>query len=80
MKTTHKDKMAGVTQCKRLLGYLKQYKTITFMQGLNLLGIMNMKGRIFDLRQAGHDIKTKFIPVKNRFGEICRVAEYRFFK
>lgn len=64
------------TQKQRLLAYLKQYGSITALEALRDLGIMNIKGRIWDLRK-NHKIKTEWVDVINRWGGTSRVAKYR---
>ena len=41
------------------------------------LGIYRLSARVFDLREAGEDIKGEFVEVRNQFGEPCRVKSYR---
>lgn len=40
------------------------------------LGIARASARVFDLRNEGHDIRSREITVRNRHGEPCRVALY----
>ncbi|MBB5885431.1 hypothetical protein DYQ93_11615 [Xanthomonas sp. LMG 8992] len=40
------------------------------------LGIARASARVFDLRQAGHDVRSEEITVTNRHGQPCRVARY----
>jgi len=40
------------------------------------LGIARASARVYDLRQEGHDIRSEDITVRNRHGELCRVALY----
>lgn len=39
-------------------------------------GVYRLGARIFDLREAGHVILKRTKVVTNRYGELCRVAEY----
>lgn len=64
-----------MSQCKRLHDRLKK-GPLTKLEAINNLGILNVGARILELRQKGISVKTEMIPVKNRFGESCRVAEY----
>lgn len=66
-----------MTQKERVLDYLKTHTSITPMEAWNKLGIYRLGDAIFKLRKDGHDIKSSLTEVKNRFGESCRVAEYR---
>jgi len=65
------------SQNQKLLAYLQKSKSITQFQALNLLGIMRLASRIYDLRSAGHEITTSEIAVKNRHGKKVIVAQYQ---
>lgn len=49
---------------------------LTGLQILDQLGIARAAARVYELRQAGHDIRSTPIEVTNRRGEACRVALY----
>ena len=63
-------------QCDRVLNYMLAYGTINQMQALRDIGVMRLASRISDLKKAGHIIGRRTVPVNNRYGEKCRVAEY----
>lgn len=65
------------TQNDRVLAYLERHGSINAMQALSELGIYRLAARIADLKNAGHAIESRAVDVTNRFGEACRVAEYR---
>lgn len=65
------------TQNERLLEHLKRHRSINAMQALSELGIYRLAARIGELKAKGHDIEASAVEVQNRFGEACRVAEYR---
>lgn len=65
------------TQAQRVLEHLESGRTITSLGGLREYGIIQFPRRIYDLRHAGYPITDRFIRVRNRFGEMCRVKEYR---
>lgn len=67
------------TQCDRLLSRLER-GPVEPMTALNELGIFRLAARVNDLRNAGHKITSGSINVSNRFGESCRVAQYRLDK
>ena len=46
------------TQCKKIIEYLIVNGSMTGMECVTKLGILNYKGRIFDLRKAGYTIQT----------------------
>lgn len=64
-----------MSQCERLLNRLKS-GPINPLEAWQELGIYRLGARVFDLRQAGHDVKKSTRTVYNRYGEPCRVAEY----
>ena len=54
-----------------ILSYLKTGKTLTPLQALKLFGSLRLGARIYDLREAGHQIKSVLIEVGNK-----HVAKY----
>ena len=50
---------------------------ITPIQAMEKFGCMRLSGRIHDLREMGYDISSDLVEVKNRYGETCRVSQYR---
>ena len=66
------------TQCDRVLEYLKNHKGITPMDAWNYLGVYRLGARIWDLKhKRGVNITKYMVDVPNRYGETCKVAEYR---
>lgn len=63
-------------QCRKLLDYMLVHGSVTGMQSINELGILNYKGRIFDLRKMGYTIETRFVSRMNRNGEMKTFAQY----
>lgn len=66
-----------MTQEQRILDHLKNHQTITTMEAMYEYGVMRLASRINDLRRAGMDILTETVPVVNRYGETCHIAQYR---
>lgn len=64
------------SQCARLLARLER-GPINPMQALVELGIFRLAARINDLRKMGYRIAREMVTVLNRYGESCRVAQYR---
>ena len=61
-----------------ILKYLRTHKRgITPQIAYEKFGCLRLSGRIWDLRNMGHDISSTLIEVKNRHGEPCRVSLYR---
>lgn len=63
-------------QNRKLLDALS-LRPMTALDCLRELGIARAAARVFDLRQAGFDIESKEIVVRNRDGSECHVAQYR---
>lgn len=63
-------------QSIRLLAYLRNHLYITALEAMNDLGIFRLGARIWDLKQAGVQIQSGWMVVKNRFGEDCRIKKY----
>ena len=40
------------------------------------LGVMRLASRISDMRKQGHNIVSKTVAVKNRYGEDCHIKRY----
>jgi hypothetical protein len=64
-----------MSQEKRVLHRLKQ-GPLTQHQALKELGVQRLGARVYDLKTKGHNIIAQTITVENRFGDICRVAQY----
>lgn len=65
------------TQRERLIAFFDSGKTLTRLTAWSELGILEAPARISELRSTNYPIATKMISVKNRYGEIVRVAEWR---
>lgn len=67
-----------MTQCARLLSWLREHGRVNPLTAWNELGIYRLSARVFDLQNhGGHKITAGTITVQNKFGEDCEVAEYR---
>lgn len=67
-------------QTLRILGYMKEFGSITQYEALADLGCMRLASRISELRTSGYPIEKQMIKVKNRYGEECFVAQYSLAK
>ena len=63
-------------QCQLLLDYMQTNGSITGLQSITELGIMNYKGRIHDLRKMGYAIRTDYITRMNAHGDVKTFAQY----
>lgn len=61
---------------EKILEHLRQHKSITPLQALELYGTFRLGARIWDLRHDGHRIDTEIIHGKDRNGEDMRFAKY----
>lgn len=64
------------TQASRLLFELRSGRAIDPLTAWVRLGIYRLSAIIFELRRAGWSIHMERRPVRNRFGEECRVGFY----
>jgi len=65
-----------MTQAQQILQYLQDGNSITPLEALHKFGCLRLGARIWDLRNAGHIIKTEsYSPKPN-----CSVARYRLEK
>lgn len=62
-------------QNEKLLDALRS-RPMTALEIWQELGIARASARVFDLRGAGHHVRSREITVRNRDGEPCRVALY----
>lgn len=64
------------SQNQKILEHLQASGSITSLQSFDLYGITRLSARIFDLRSAGHNIKSDNVKVQTRMGEATHVARY----
>ena len=69
-----------LSQCEKILKYMKTHKGITGWQAYKVSKSMNLPQRIYDLRKKGVEIEDEYIFIKDADGEIFRVKEYRLVK
>ena len=65
-----------MTQAEKVLRHLKTVGKITPMDAIREYGCLRLGARICDLRRDGHQIKSKIVTGRNRFGEVTHYAEY----
>ena len=68
------------TQCGRLLAYVEAHGSISTMQAIMELGIINPSARVQELRAAGVKVITTKNEGRNRLDEPCRYAVYTIKK
>ena len=73
--------MRKKSQNEIILKLLKTHKNgITGRHAYKYAHSMNLPQRIYDLKKQGHTITSVFVEVKNEFGEMYRVKQYRLVK
>ena len=65
------------SQCERIIKYLNEFGSITQLEALQDLGIMRLASRISEIKKGGIAICSRQKEVKNRYGEICHIKEYK---
>lgn len=63
-------------QAERVLNYIREFGGITQFEALRDLGVMRLASRISELRQQGYNITSKYVAVKNRYGETSHIKRY----
>ncbi len=67
------------TQNEWVLGQLQKGRRLTPKEAMDERGIMRLGARIYELRNNNYpNIRTDIIPMYNRYGQVCYVAEYYF--
>lgn len=65
-----------MTQCERLVAYMRDYGSITSAEAMSELGIMRLASRIADLKEMGIQIEAKMVKGVNRFGQPTHFTRY----
>lgn len=65
-----------MTQCERIIDYIKRYGSITTKEAFNDLGCTRLASRINDLKNQGYKFNTEMTFSKNRFGEKVHYKKY----
>lgn len=65
-----------VSQCDRIVEYMKKYGSITQYEAFFDVGCFRLASRINDLKRRGYSIRTETVRVKNRHGELVPIAKY----
>lgn len=67
-----------ITQCQRILDYIKQFGSISTLEAFNDLGVARLASRIHDLKDRGHRITSEMVTKRDEEGNTkCRYAVYR---
>lgn len=68
--------MKRATQADLVLQFIRQTGSITSLQAIQELGIIQLPRRIYDLKARGVRFSCRMVNVKNRRGETTRVKRY----
>lgn len=68
--------MGKITQCDRVLQYMKDFGSITQRQAIEDIAVGRLAARISDLKDRGYMIRTETETGKNRYGESTSYARY----
>lgn len=63
-------------QRERVLNHLKTGQPLNRLGAWTLIGVIEAPARICELRKAGWPIVTEMVKVRNRYGEIVKVAQW----
>lgn len=68
--------MEKVTQCDKILAYIREHGSITPLDALREFGCMRLASRMSDLKVRGYNVKSKMETSKNKKGEPVSYARY----
>ena len=61
---------------ERILNYLKEHKSITQLEAINLFWDWRLSAKIYVLKKEGYNIRTEQLKVKRTDGKDAYVAKY----
>ena len=67
-----------MTQCEKIVEYIREFGSITTMEAFTDLGITRLASRIHDLQSEGFNIEREIVKGKNRYGETIHYMRYSF--
>ena len=67
-----------MTQCEKIVEYIREFGSITTMEAFTDLGITRLASRIHDLQREGFAIDREIIKGKNRYVENIHYMRYSF--
>ena len=66
-----------MTQCERILEFMRENGSITPLDALREFGCMRLGARIWDLKRRGLEIEKIMETRPNRYGQNVSYARYR---
>ena len=77
MKTNEKEAKDRIpSQLDRILAVLENGGTLTALDAIEDFGCSRLASRITDLKRRGIPVRSRMVLRRNRYGRLCRVAEY----
>ena len=67
-----------MTQKERIRNYINDFGSITKIEAILDIGVMNLGARILEMKKAGEKIDCEMVTGKNRYGQPMRYARYRW--
>lgn len=64
------------SKTQAVLEHLKEHKTITSLEAIELYGATRLAAIIFNLRERGYNIETENLPFVDRFGTKSTYGKY----
>lgn len=64
------------SQLDQILAVLESGGTLTALDALEGFGCSRLASRITDLKRKGYPVASRMVTRRNRYGRLCRVAEY----
>ena len=65
-----------MTQCERIIHYIKKHGSISTIEAFSELGITRLASRIHDLSEDGYSINRETVSARNRYGEPIHYTRY----
>lgn len=65
-----------MTQCERIVDYIKQFGSISPVEAFRDLGVTKLATRISEMRKDGMEFNQEYMKGKNRFGETVHYMRY----
>ena len=71
------ERRKGMTKTDRALEYLKTHRGMTTYDAFIEHGNTRLSDTIYRLRRKGYKILSVNLDVTDRYGDACRISEYR---
>lgn len=71
-----KNERKQPSQLDQILAALENGDSLTALDALEDYGCSRLASRITDLKRMGYPVASRMVTRRNRYGRLCRVAEY----